>query len=119
MQNPHYSYIEFVECFYDSAGGSYWEIDPAANNAPLKWLVDSKILSRAEANIVWPLHIALKQYRPGDAYAFDVILDDRAWQVVVAAASLAKEGLVSKIHSLDELKYFETSLPHPDGKRWP
>ncbi|HEX4693319.1 hypothetical protein [Sphingomonas sp.] len=119
MQNPHYGYVEFVECFYDSSGGSYDETDPTAVHAPLRHWIETKVLSQVEADSIWPLHLALKACRPKDPYALDVILDDAAWQVVVATAYKAKEGLIPIVKSPEELGYFENCLPDATGKRWP
>lgn len=119
MQNPHYGYVEFVECFYDLAAGSYDADDPASDKAPLRHWVGSGVLTQAEMDVIWPLHLALRVYRPQDCYDHNAILDDPAWQSVSLAASNAKDGLARIGLSPEELNYFKNELPNAAAKRWP
>ena len=93
MQNPHYGYVEFVQCFYDIAAGSYDASDPASNNAPLRRWVGKDVLTQAEMDVIWPLHLALRAYQPRDYYDHKTILDDLTWHSVSLTASCAKDGL--------------------------
>lgn len=86
--NPHFSFVEYVECYFGDLllgeqDGSY-----AAR-------VEQGLLSAAEATVVSEFHSALDRYEPpnGDDYDHQAILDDPAWHGVVEAAKEAQHRL--------------------------
>ena len=120
MQNPHYSFVEFFECFYDVAGGSYDATSPDAEDAPFAYLVSGGDISCAERDALWPLHEALRGYcEPSDAYDHEAILDDPTWHDVCRVASEVRSNLLALIVDPAERAYFENVLPSAQGKRWP
>jgi hypothetical protein len=120
MQNPHYSYAEFFESFYDVAGGEYEARDRNAQDAPLNWLIEQGILSEGERDAIWPVHEALRDYvlPIGDYYDHEAILRDPAWHDVCRIAASARDELLMLVDS-EERALFENELPGAAAKRWP
>lgn len=119
MQNPHFTFVEFFECFYDAAGGSYDAKEYDADDAPFTHKVGAGILSETERDLVWPVHLALSSYSTNDDYDHAAILSDPSWQNVVETASVATERLRKSFTSDRDLKALVNELPSPEVKRWP
>ena len=121
MQNPHYSFVEFFESFYDIAAGSYDSAHKDAPDAPFSLDADQGVLTLAERDAVWQVHLALKAYEEpgGDAYDHAGILSDPAWHAVVEVASEAVAALKGILDDPDDLRTFENLLPSSANKRWP
>jgi len=94
--NPHYSFVEFIEVYFDDlalgdADGGY-----AAR-------VAEGLLSGDEAAAASRLHTLLDLYEsPTDDYDHRVILEDPAWHNVVGAAQEAQASLSAMIIQPEE-----------------
>lgn len=120
MQNPHFTFVEFFECFYDVSAGEYEAIDPNLARAPLKTHVDQGHISAEERDIIWQVHLALKDYQePGDAYDHASILADPKWLEVASIARNATEQLRDIFADPVDLKSLENKLPPHEQKKWP
>ena len=119
IQNPHYSFVEFVECFYDVAAGTYTADDRDAKNAPLSHLLDNGHISQAERDAIWPLHVALRRYVSPDCHNHEAILRDPKWLDVCAVARQARSALAALVSDPHELDFFENQLPSASERRWP
>jgi len=120
MQNPHFTFVEFFECFYDAGAGDYDAFDPNLASAPFKTHVDQGHISEEERDIVWQVHLALKDYQePGDAYDHASILADPKWLEVVSTARGAIEQLRNIFTNPADLRSLENKLPPPEQKKWP
>lgn len=120
MQNPHFSYVEFVECFYDACGGLDAGLVKDAPDAPFSRLVREGILSSEERDLLWEVHLALAAYQEPDGhYNHAAILDDPAWHSVVAVASSVTATLQSLLAADDDPRAFENHVPTAKDKRWP
>tara|TARA_R110002033_G_scaffold9072_2_gene30945 strand:+ start:569 stop:1012 length:444 start_codon:yes stop_codon:yes gene_type:complete len=120
MQNPHFTFGEFFECFYDAGAGDYEAIDPNSARAPFKTHVDQGHISAEERDIVWRVHLALKDYQePGDAYDHASILADPKWLEVVSIARKATEQLREIFADPVDQTSLENKLPPPEQKKWP
>jgi hypothetical protein len=89
--NPHWSYIEFVEC--------YPQPDQLADALDRSWL------SRCEFEMLSELgrRVAAYEAPSGDDFDNSAVLDDPAWQNIVAAATQAKRALLPLLHDRREL----------------
>ncbi|HTT81318.1 MAG TPA: hypothetical protein VMF86_16725 [Stellaceae bacterium] len=92
--NPHWSYIEFVECY------------PLPDQ--LEDALDQGWLSRREFEVLTELGrlVGLHAAPSGDDFNNAAVLDDPAWHRVAAAAARAKQLLLPLIrdkHELDAL----------------
>jgi len=120
LLNPHFTFVEFFECFYDACGGEYDISDPASEKAPLNYLLREGYISEAESDAIWPVHIALKDYEyPVDDYDHQFILSDPLWHSVVSVASRSVQKLKKIIIDPSELRHLVIQLPHTAMKKWP
>ncbi|WP_150124943.1 hypothetical protein [Tsuneonella mangrovi] len=118
MENPAYSFVEFFECFYDASWGSYDSDNRDAPDAPFRKHINDGVLSENERDILWSVHLALKEYSADDVYAHAFILDDPVWQGVVSVASVATERLRKILTDDREIHALDNVLPSPEVKRW-
>jgi hypothetical protein len=120
MQNPHYSYVEFCECFYDVASGGYHSKDREAPDAPFLRQLSTGLITRNERDTLWEVHLALEGYKePNGHYDHAAILKDPAWHAVVEIASNAAATLKASLEPTDDLRAFENQIPSGAAKRWP
>jgi hypothetical protein len=97
--NPHDSFVEYVECYFDDLGLTEQDGGYSARIA-------EGLLSPAEAAAVSEFHALFDHYEPpnGDSDA-QAVLDDPAWQRVVDAAKDAQHRLTRIIDDPDERIY--------------
>jgi hypothetical protein len=120
LLNPHFTFVEFFECFYDACDGDYDILDRASEKAPLNYLVRERYVSEAERNAIGPVHIALKDYEYSvDDYDHQFILSDPSWHSVVSVASRSVQKLKEIIIDPRELGHLVIQLPHTAMKKWP
>ena len=86
--NPHFSYVEYVSCYFDDLGLS----DGGYGSA-----VHQGLVSGAEAQAVANFHAKADAYNPNDHCDHQAILNDPAWLEVVGAAKRAQAALASLI----------------------
>lgn len=102
--NPHYTFVEFAECYFDDlaitdAEGGY------------RARIADGLLTADEAEAVEAFHGLFDRYKSpdGDDYNHEAILNDPAWHDVVAAAQSAKCALLAIIGDLDERQLLTTA----------
>ena len=84
--NPHFSFVEYLCCYFDDLGLSEGGYDSAAKEY---------LLSAEEAAAIADFHRILNTYpRPTDVYDHKAILADPKWADVVASAKLAQAALL-------------------------
>lgn len=117
---PHYSYIEFVECFYDIASGDYDEADPKQRNAPFAYLFAEGGLTAEEFEAIWNVHLALIHDEQLDDYDHKSILKTQSWLAVVETAQTAKAVLMKTARNEHEVSAMN-SRPSIETARkpWP
>jgi len=95
-ENPHFSWIEYSECFFDCTGGydGFGE------------LVGTGILAASEAVCIQPLNDALVAYSPPNKEAYDnlAILQDEDWVRVVDISRRTKQELLKLLKDSNEIK---------------
>lgn len=120
MQNPHFTFVEFFESFYDASAGNYEATDPNLERAPFKAHLDQGHISAEKRDIIWQVHLALKDYQePGDAYDHASILADPKWLQIASTARDATEQLREIFEDPVDLRSLENELPSPGHKKWP
>jgi hypothetical protein len=84
-RNPHFSFVEYMCCYFDDLDLSNSGYEPIQNKG---------FLSASEVDAVRDFHAAANAYSsPTDDYDNQAILDDPNWQVVVRLAAIAKARL--------------------------
>jgi hypothetical protein len=119
MQNPHFTYVEFVECFYDIGAGDWRVLERAAPDAPFSWLLGAGRINEAEHNLLWRVHLALSADEQPDDYDHEAILSSPSWLEVVRVASEAVALLRCALTDPEELSALENTSPNAAAKRWP
>lgn len=119
MQNPHFTYVEFVECFYDIGAGDWRVLQKTAPDAPFSWLFGAGRINESERDLLWDVHLALSADKQPDDYDHVSILSSPSWQEVVRVASNAVAVLKRFLSDPEELAALENSLPTASAKRWP
>ena len=119
MQNPHFTYVEFVECFYDTGAGDWRVLQKTAPDAPFSWLFGAGRINEAERELLWGVHLALSADEQPDDYDHAAILSSPTWLEVVRVASNAVAQLKISIKDPAELAVLENTLPTASAKRWP
>jgi len=84
--NPHWSYIELVECYFEQ-----FELGKGYGFA-----VENGIVSASEAAAAATFHTMFVAYEPpqGDNYNHEAILADPKWHAVSSAAAEALENIL-------------------------
>lgn len=103
ITNPHYSYVEFVECFYDVAAGNYYVADPKEDKAPFAYLLGEGGLAAGEFEAIWNVHLALMHDEQPDDYDHKSILKTQSWLAVVEAAQTARAVLMKTARNEHEV----------------
>lgn len=104
--NPHYSFVEYIEVYFDdlllgNVDGGY-----AAR-------VEEGLLSDEEAAAAAGLHAILVRYEsPTDDYDHSAILEDPAWHRVVGAAREAQTSLSTMIDQPEERASLQLPSEH-------
>jgi hypothetical protein len=119
MQNPHFTYVEFVECFYDACSGDWRVSDKNAPSAPFASIFAASRIDEAERDLLWDVHLALRADVHPDDYDHPSILSSESWARVVGAAERAVQQLRSSLTDPKEREALENILPSPEEKRWP
>src|SRR5690606_28326293 len=93
--NPHWSFVEFISCYFDDLG-----ID---NN--YEYHLKNDWISKNEFETIKLWHQLLDNYNSptNDVYDVEAILNDKQWQLIVEEGQKAKSKL-SKIISEEENK---------------
>ena len=87
--NPHFSFVEYICCYFDDLGLSDGNYD---------WALNEGLLSADEVAAVAHFHRAADAYdSPTDDYDHEAILADPEWALVVAAAKRAEDPLAQLI----------------------
>jgi hypothetical protein len=97
-ENPHFSFIECMCVYFDDV--LWGEDDPYSRQ------VDAGILNDIEAAAVADFHALADQYKSptGDDWDAHAILNDPAWQQVVAAAQQAQCRLLAVLTNSAEIE---------------
>ena len=104
--NPHYSFVEYVECYFD---GLVLNDSEGGYSAPIA----EGLLTTEEARAVERFHQLLNVYEApnDDDYDHNAILADERWLEVIAAAQSARLALSEIITDPAELSIlFEPSI---------
>lgn len=89
--NPHYSFVEYVEAYLD-------DLALGDANGGYAACVAEGLMSEEEAAAALKLHALLERYEPPtDRYDHHTILEDPEWHYIVSAAEEAKASLLSII----------------------
>ena len=92
--NPHFSFVEYICCYFDDLGLSDGNYD---------WALNEGLLSADEVAAVADFHRAADAYdSPTDDYDHEAILADPEWALVVAAAKRAQDSLAQLIDDSHE-----------------
>ncbi len=87
--NPHWSFVEYICCYFDDLGLSDGGYD---------WAIDEKLLSQEEVAAVAHFHQVADNYKsPTNNYDHAAILADAKWTEVVEAAKRAQSDLLIHI----------------------
>ncbi len=119
MQNPHFTYVEFTECFYDLAAGDWRVLEKIAPDAPFTWLFGAGRIDEAERDLLWGVHLALSADKQPDGYDHEAILASPSWREVVRVASNAVALLKRSLTDPEERAALENTLPSASAKQWP
>ena len=119
IENPHYSYVECVECFYDCCAGDWSVLDKDAPFAPFARWMHEGVISSVERDILWSFHLALSMDRQIDDYDHKAILESASWQKVVGVAAGAVKALNQSLGGARELAALKTKMPTGAEKKWP
>lgn len=119
MQNPHFTYVEFVECFYDTCGGDWRIQDRDGDAAPFAYLFRAGVITREERDLFWEVHLALTEDKQFDDYDHEAILVSPSWLKVVETAARAVDALRATLKDGGELAALENTLPTAQQKIWP
>jgi hypothetical protein len=94
LTNPYWSYIEFVESYFDRFGETF----------EYKLALKCGLVTPEEVAIVKDLHGALRAHEApnGDQYDHVAILADPSWHRVVGLAEQARRALLRVIEDPDE-----------------
>lgn len=93
--NPHYSYIEYLECYFT---------DLCLSDGYAARVADG-FLSSDEAAAASQLHSLLDRYKPPtDEFDRQAILQDPRWLQVVSAAKVAQAMLATMLNDPEERK---------------
>jgi hypothetical protein len=105
--NPHYTFIEYVECYFDG-------LVLNENEGGYDARISEGLISVAEAYAVQPFHELFDQYSApcGDDFDHDAILADAGWRKVVEAAQHARVRLAALIHDPSELRILSEPSDH-------
>ena len=101
--NPHYSYVEYRECYFT-------DLDLSDGYSPL---VADGYVSNAEAEAVEPFHRLFKAYGTptGDSYDHAAILADLRWLEIADAARAAADRLADLLAYPEELRHLRERSP--------
>lgn len=101
--NPHWSFIEFWECYFDDAVGGEDYTD----------LVNLGWVSQEEYDIIKVWHNTLHAYRSpaNDDYDHKAILQDPQWIEIVNLGEIAKKKLIAAL-STDEKKVLSEKIDY-------
>ncbi|MCR5871395.1 MULTISPECIES: hypothetical protein [unclassified Sphingomonas] len=92
--NPHYSFVEYMCCYFDNL---------CLSDRGYDWAVKENLISLMEAAAVAEFHQIVDAYHsPTNDYDHDAILADPAWAEVVEAAKRAQAALLCLIGDVDE-----------------
>lgn len=90
-RNPHYSFIEYVEVYFD-------DLALTEDHGGYAARIAEGLLSADEAAVVRQLHSLFDQYKPpGGDFDHGAILDDPSWHRIVEAAKEAQHRLAGII----------------------
>ena len=101
--NPHYSYVEYRECYFS-------DLDLGDGYASL---VADGYVSPAEAEAVASFHLLFKAYGAptNDGYDHAAILADRRWLMVADAARAAADQLAGLLADPEEIRHLRERSP--------
>ncbi len=84
--NPHWSYVEFVNCYFDTVA------------YPYQWYLDKNWISPEEYEIICDWHESLNNYQE-PKWCHEVILKDENWLSIVEKGAKAKDELSQLLNS--------------------
>lgn len=86
-RNPHWSYVEFMCCYFDDTLHGYG----------YDWAIGERLMTDGEAAAVAPLHQLLEHHEApgGDDYDNERILNDPAWLHIVEEARRSTTNLAA------------------------
>ncbi|MBM3618883.1 MAG: hypothetical protein FJX23_10140 [Alphaproteobacteria bacterium] len=105
---PVWTYVEFMESYFDMSEHNEW------------WLQQG-ILSDLEYQCIKEFDKLLKNYKEpnGDVWNYTAILNDPAWQEIVAIGKEATKKLKAMLTDVNDLKAFEPIKLNAGDYTWP
>lgn len=92
--NPHFSFVEYMCCYFDGL---------CLSDGGYPWALNEGVVTADEVAAVAEFHDMVKAYNsPTDDYDHRVILADPKWAEVVAAAKRAQTSLLRLIEDSGE-----------------
>lgn len=92
--NPHWSFVEFMSCYFDDLG--------IENN--YKYPIDNSFLTDQEFEIIKYWHEVLDKYNPpkNDDYEHEAILTDPKWLDILQTGLTMKNKLASTLNETEK-----------------
>jgi len=81
--------------------------------------MDDGVISIAERDLLWNIHMALSNDKQADDYDHEAILESASWKEVVRIAAEVVQTLREILHSASDNAAFQNELPSSQAKKWP